>query len=94
MKNNYEATTDPIPRHPESFSLEALKDKMAAAAMERVSGFDVNPTRPIPVRDESAGQEQIPITPRDYTEEEKRQLAASEIRARAMRPAPWIRKLQ
>lgn len=94
MKNNYEATTEPIPHHPESFSRDALKSKMAASAMERVSGFDVNPTRIVPVRDESAGQERIPVTPRDYTDEELAQLRASEVRARAMRPAPWIRKLQ
>lgn len=58
----YEANTEPIPRHPESLSLAAIRRKMAEVAMERRSPFDEKQTESIRVVDESEGQESIDVT--------------------------------
>ncbi|MCA9335065.1 hypothetical protein KC953_02890 [Candidatus Saccharibacteria bacterium] len=63
-ENKYtpEVQTEPIPRHPESFSLVALRRKMAEVAMEKRSPFDEKQTEVIPVVDESKDSEEVPVS--------------------------------
>lgn len=87
-KNSYEANTEPIPRHPESFSLVALRRKMAEVAMERRSPFDEKNTEVIPVADTSTEQS----TNEDVQSENSRADNASGDLAKKPTPA-WIQTI-
>ncbi len=95
--NHHEAITEPIyrrPEHPQAIPLDGIKQKVADAAIERVSGYDINPTEHVPVQDQSAGEVNVPVKPRAYTFEEQQQLHGSEIRAAIQsRPTPeWMKR--
>lgn len=95
--DNHEPITEPIhlqPEHPQALNLDAIKRRVADAAMERVSGFDANQTQRIGVHDVSADKAHV-IVHQTVSDERQEQIdRGNEVREMAKRPSAWLNNIK